>query len=151
MFVQFEAKMGVMSSTIEKLEKESSKLKKKCSSLNCELIMLIDERQKTLQELNKLKNEKDRLERHCRQLQQKRSGDEAEQPETNAPDLSRSRNLNAKKGYLESLRAEKARLEKQRQKLMIKREELLRQTKDKKGEGEVSDDTTAAATEETTV
>lgn len=151
MFVQFEAKMGVMSSTIEKLEKESSKLKKKCSSLNCELILLIDERQKTLQELSKLKNEKDRLERHCRQLQQKRSGDEVEQPETNAPDLTRSRNLNAKKGYLESLRAEKARLEKQRQKLMIKREELLRQKKDKKNEDEVSDATTTTATEETTV
>ena len=108
--------------------------------------MLIDERQKTWQELNELRHEKDRLERHCRQLQQKGSGGDQDHPETTPPDPTRSRNLNAKKGYLESLRAEKARLEKQRQKLMIKREELLRQ-KDKKGDELEGSSNTAAAVE----
>ncbi|KAH9311602.1 hypothetical protein KI387_026637, partial [Taxus chinensis] len=68
-FESFKKEMEKMTKTIKDLNKENNFLKSKCEKSDVTLIELIDERAKLKKQLEKTKNQKEKLESLCRSLQ----------------------------------------------------------------------------------
>jgi septal ring factor EnvC (AmiA/AmiB activator) len=61
-----------MAKSIKELKKENSFLKSKCEKSDVTLIELVDERERMKKQLEKSKNQKEKLESLCRSLQAER-------------------------------------------------------------------------------
>ncbi|GKV34110.1 hypothetical protein SLEP1_g42526 [Rubroshorea leprosula] len=61
-----------MAKSIKDLKKENVFLKSKCEKSDFTLIELVEEREKTKKQLEKIKNQKEKLESLCRTLQAER-------------------------------------------------------------------------------
>ncbi|GLJ26374.1 hypothetical protein SUGI_0508170 [Cryptomeria japonica] len=71
-FESFKKEMEKMAKTIKDLNKENNFLKSKCENSDISLIELVDERAKLKKQLEKTKNQKEKLESLCRSLQAER-------------------------------------------------------------------------------
>ncbi|XP_068668323.1 uncharacterized protein [Aristolochia californica] len=71
-FETFKQEMEKMAKSIKELKKENSFLKSKCEKSDVTLIELVDEREYLKKQLDKVKNQKEKLESLCRSLQAQR-------------------------------------------------------------------------------
>eukprot|EP01018_Ginkgo_biloba_P015867 Gb_38239 [translate_table: standard] len=71
-FESFKKEMEKMAKTIKDLNKENNFLKTKCEKSDVSLIELVEERAKLKKQLEKAKNQKEKLESLCRSLQAER-------------------------------------------------------------------------------
>lgn len=71
-FETFKQEIEKMAKSIKELKKENSFLKSKCEKSDITLIELVDERERLKKQLEKTKNQKEKLESLCRSLQAER-------------------------------------------------------------------------------
>ncbi|KAL0002886.1 hypothetical protein SO802_016667 [Lithocarpus litseifolius] len=71
-FETFKQEIEKMAKSIKELKKENSFLKSKCEKSDVTLIELVDERERLKKQLEKTKNQKEKLESLCRSLQAER-------------------------------------------------------------------------------
>ncbi|XP_022134079.1 beta-taxilin isoform X2 [Momordica charantia] len=71
-FETFKQEIDKMTKSIKELKKENSFLKSKCEKSDVTLIELLDERERLKKQLEKTKNQKEKLESLCRSLQAER-------------------------------------------------------------------------------
>ncbi|RCV45295.1 hypothetical protein SEVIR_9G446300v4 [Setaria viridis] len=82
-FETYKQEMEKMISVIKSLKKENEFLKGKCENSDIALVKLIEERELTKKQIEKLKNQKEKLESLCRSLQaERKQGPSASIPET---------------------------------------------------------------------
>ncbi|PAN21456.1 hypothetical protein PAHAL_3G467900 [Panicum hallii] len=81
-FETYKQEMEKMISVIKNLKKENEFLKGKCENSDIALVKLIEERELTKKQIEKLKNQKEKLESLCRSLQaERKQGSSASIPE----------------------------------------------------------------------
>ncbi|XP_048134882.1 beta-taxilin [Rhodamnia argentea] len=71
-FETFKQEIEKMAKSIKDLKKENAFLKNKCEKSDITLIELVDERERSKKQMEKLKNQKEKLESLCRSLQAER-------------------------------------------------------------------------------
>ncbi|KAL5569271.1 hypothetical protein UlMin_025846, partial [Ulmus minor] len=76
-FETFKQEIQKMAKSLKELKKENSFLKSKCDKTDVTLIELVDERQQLRKQLEKTKNQKEKLESLCRSLQAERKQNSA--------------------------------------------------------------------------
>uniref|UniRef100_A0A7C9D2F5 Alpha-taxilin n=1 Tax=Opuntia streptacantha TaxID=393608 RepID=A0A7C9D2F5_OPUST len=84
-FRTFKEEMEKMTKLTKELEKENSFLKSKCEKSDLTLIELVEERERLKKQLEKTKNQKQKLESLCRSLQEERKQSFGSTPSESAP------------------------------------------------------------------
>ncbi|KAL5724570.1 hypothetical protein ACHQM5_007811 [Ranunculus cassubicifolius] len=84
-FETFKQEIDKMAKSIKELKKENAFLKGKCDKSDVTLIQLVEEREMGKKQLEKLKNQKERLESLCRSLQIQRKSVASEETEETGP------------------------------------------------------------------